>query len=267
MINFEHSTTSEPQLTPPGFTYLALKSSYLKGRGEVTVFVPPCAVGQKDLPVVVLLHGVYGSHWSWTYQIGVHQIMMDMIEAEMIPPFALVMPSDGLRGDGTGYFAHSNFDFERWIVEDVVSASTHYIAEISAASTFFITGLSMGGYGALHLGIKHARLFKALSAHSSITCIADLMPFIDEGINVDLSKQQVLNQDVFYLAKKYRDPLRNIRFDCGTDDVLIEANRLLHKRLTEAGIEHQYEEFEGEHSRDYWRAHIRDSLLWFGRFL
>lgn len=60
---------------------------------------------------------------------------------------------------------------------------------------------------------------------------------------------------------KNRDHLPALRFDCGTDDNLIEANRLLNNQLTENGIVHEYQEFPGAHEWKYWEKHVEDTLM------
>jgi len=53
------------------------------------------------------------------------------------------------------------------------------------------------------------------------------------------------------------------RFDCGSEDFLVEPNRQLHEDLTTAGIAHEYAEFSGAHTWDYWQEHIADSFRFF----
>ena len=60
-----------------------------------------------------------------------------------------------------------------------------------------------------------------------------------------------------------RERLRPFRFDCGSDDFLIEPNRRLHRELTAAGIEHRYVENRGEHNWAYWQKHLGDTLEFF----
>jgi hypothetical protein len=50
-----------------------------------------------------------------------HNIALNLIETGRIKPMVLVMPSDGLLNDGSGYFNHGDKDFEKWIVKDVVA--------------------------------------------------------------------------------------------------------------------------------------------------
>jgi S-formylglutathione hydrolase FrmB len=61
-----------------------------------------------------------------------------------------------------------------------------------------------------------------------------------------------------------KENLPPIRFDCGTEDPLIEHNRELSRELKKAGIPHTYEEFSGGHSWPYWETHLEDMLHFFG---
>ena len=58
-----------------------------------------------------------------------------------------------------------------------------------------------------------------------------------------------------------------MRFDCGTEDSLLEANRELHFCLQAAGVPHEYSEFPGGHTWDYWERHLEDSLRFFAKHL
>lgn len=66
-----------------------------------------------------------------------------------------------------------------------------------------------------------------------------------------------------YWLKKNKDILPPFRFDCGTNDHLLEENRQLHRSLTTYSIAHEYFEFDGDHSWAYWQKHIVDTLLFF----
>jgi len=51
-----------------------------------------------------------------------------------------------------------------------------------------------------------------------------------------------------------------LRFDCGKDDFLIESNRGFAKHLGTLGVDHQFEEFEGDHNWGYWDEHVREGI-------
>ena len=121
----------------------------------------PSARAAAPLPLVILLHGVYGSAWSWPLLGGAHLTVARLIEAEEIAPVALAMPSDGLWGDGSGYVPHSDADYERWIVDEVPAAAALGDDRVTPDSPLFIAGLSMGGFGALRLGAKYPIGFAA----------------------------------------------------------------------------------------------------------
>src|SRR3546814_20544624 len=96
---------------------MTVKSASLGARADISLFVPDCVAGLADVPIVILLHGVYGSHWAWALKGGAHLTAQRLIDEDTIPPLVLAMPSDGLWGDGSGYVPHRTRDFERWIVE------------------------------------------------------------------------------------------------------------------------------------------------------
>ena len=258
---------SNPAYQPPDLTYVTVKSSNLKGRGDCTFFIPPqISPAAESIPVVVLLHGVYGSHWAWTYNINVHHIASKLIEEGKIGPMVLVMPSDGLFADGSGYFNHGKQDFEKWIVKDVAAMILEVLKIDAKKMKLFLTGLSMGGYGALRLMAKYPKLFHAASGLSSITNLKDLLPFLAKDEQRYYSNK-FKAEEVFDYLKKNRKKLPPFRFDCGTDDPLIKSNRLLHAKLVKEGIPHVYEEYSGGHSNDYWNQNIDKTLIFFDRIL
>src|SRR5215469_2791590 len=137
---------SDPRFEFEGLRCVTVKSRALKHRADLSLFVPPQAGGRTNLPVVILLHGVYGSHWAWALKGGAHRTTQKLIQAGEIPPLILAMPSDGLWGDGSGYLPHSTADFERWIVEEVPDAVRQAVPGVLGSSPLFINGLSMGGF-------------------------------------------------------------------------------------------------------------------------
>jgi len=266
MSKFRTIEISDARFESNNLRFITVKTPNLKGRGDICVFVPPSVKEGDAAPVVILLHGVYGSAWSWALGTGVHLQALEMIKRGEIPEMIIAMPSDGLWGDGSAYLPHSGYDFEKWIVEDVPGALEEAIPGVSSSSPLFIAGLSMGGFGALKLGAKYGNKFKAISAHSSITSLGQMELFVEESLN-HYCRQNKVDEDVFETIIKYRYGLPPFRFDCGTDDLLIEYNRRLHQSLIENEITHVYKENPGEHGWPYWEKHISESLLFFGKII
>ncbi|RDB05441.1 alpha/beta hydrolase [Runella aurantiaca] len=261
MSQFFTVELSDPRFESDNLRLITVKSMALNKRADISVFVPSVPVSELK-GMVILLHGVYGSHWAWTLKGGVHKTAHRLINENKMPPMLLVMPSDGLFADGSGYVPHVSEDYEKWIVEDVVSVVTQQIA--GRPLPLFITGLSMGGYGAMRLGAKYSDRFRAFSGHSSVTELGQLSQFVEDFDRL-LSSVQT-QESVLESILQHKATLPPFWFDCGTDDILIEYNRHLHQALVQHGIDHQYNEFSGGHEWPYWEEHIVDSLLFFGRF-
>ena len=139
---------------------------------------------------------------------------------------ALAMPSDGLRGDGTAYVPLVSGNYERWIVDEVPLVAREAVPEVTEASPRFISGLSMGGFGALRLGARHPEVFRGISAHSAATSLKTLSPFLAEPLPVGDST--VEDSTALEALVRNRASLPPVRFDCGVDDFLIGHNRDLH---------------------------------------
>ena len=262
MSKFRTIEISDPQFESNNLRFITVKTQNLKGRGDICVYAPAETNREHTLPIVILLHGVYGSAWSWPMKAGVHLTIDELIKKGELPPMILAMPSDGLWGDGSGYLPHNNYNFEKWIVEDVPAAVRETIKGAKPDSPMFISGLSMGGFGALRIGAKYGKLFKAISGLSSITGMPQIKLFVEEALK-NYSQNDVTDEDVFATMKHYRKHLPPVRLDCGTNDSLLRYNRELHLKLEKEGIPHVYEEYPGGHEWPYWAKHVIDSLKFF----
>ncbi len=240
-----------------GLIHACCKSSALGGRGTVSLWLPEQQT--QDMPIMILLHGVYGCHLDWTASGRVHDIVTDLIDVGDIPPCALLMPSDGLSGDGSGYLSRQEADYERWIVEDCLDAAYWLSDMLSDQSPVAIGGLSMGGYGALRLGCKYPDRFTAITGHSSITRFDELFLFVEES-RAQFTQWGPVQEDVIDYARMHAERLPPLHFDCGVDDRLLAGNRLLHKQLEDISVTHQYLEHAGGHSWDYWQTYVSDAL-------
>ncbi|MEM6377999.1 MAG: alpha/beta hydrolase-fold protein [Bacteroidota bacterium] len=264
MSSFRTVEISAPQFTSNNLRFLTIKTSNLQGRGDICLFIPEVDT-EKALPIYILLHGVYGSAWSWALQGGAAQTAQNMMEAGQIQPAIIAMPSDGLWGDGSGYLAHHQRQFDQWIVEDVPLAIRENISCASEASPLCVGGLSMGGYGALTLGARFPEKFKAISAHSAITALNQMPSFVEEPLT-DYTTFTTQNKAIDLIIEN-QAKLPALRFDCGIQDDLIDANRLLHQQLTQANIPHKYQEFPGGHEWIYWQEHVQKTFLFFDQII
>ena len=255
---FRNARVSEP--LAGGVRLATVYSPALNGRADMTLYVPETRAGER-LPLVVLLHGVDGSHWNWWVMGKIPETAREMTESGEICPFAIAMPSDGLWEEGSGYVPHREFDAEAWIAEDVPGFIGEFVPGVET-ERFYLAGLSMGGFGALRLGMKHATKIKGISAHSAVTSVEDLARFLSEPLEEYRTSGEE-NLSILHWARVNRATLPPIRLDCGRDDSLLESNRALHAALLKEGVPHTYEENDGGHSWDYWQIHVRETLRFF----
>lgn len=118
----------------------------------------------------------------------------------------------------------------------------------------------------MRLGALHADQFAGISAHSSAVNLKQLQDFVEEPAEAyDLAEEKPL--DVLTCLMQSADKMPPLRFDCGTEDELLDGNRMLHEGLKAIGIPHVYEEFSGGHSWEYWHEHLADSLRFFAKQL
>lgn len=248
-----------------GLSFFTVRSQALRGRADMTLFIPREAREKRNVPFIILLHGAHGSHWNWSVRAGAHRTAHKLMKQEALPPLVLAMPSDGLWGDGTGYLTLERQDFEQWIVEEVPNAARGATACVSVRSLTFLCGLSMGGFGAMRIGAKYPEKYRGISAHSSITHVNQMSKYVAE----DPAQFGARPEDygVLETMLRRRDSLPPIRFDCGLDDPLLEYNRQLHRDLEANGIAHDYHEFPGGHDWAYWARHVEDSFRFFGKIL
>lgn len=244
-----------------GLYYITVKSENLNARGDISIFIPQGFENSENLPMVSLLHGVYGSHWAWALKGNAHNTVQTLINKESIKPMALIMPSDGLWGDGSAYLNHGEVNFEKWITEDVPKVCMECFDCFSKNSIQFIAGLSMGGLGAMRLGAKHNQQYKAFSGLSAVTSIEQLLVFSEHKI--PRNHLEHYEEDLFGTLSTFKDNLPPFRFDCGKGDSLYYFNHKLHKQLTELEIPHIFETNDGEHSWEYWEEHLAETLKFF----
>lgn len=272
---------SNPDYSRANTTTLTIHSSHLKGRHDISVYhhasQQPGDNENKGIPIVILLHGVYGSHWVWMDLGGVH-LVYEQLRQQGLSEFILVMPSDGGLWDGSAYlplittseqlednFNLGNFNlhnYEQWIVDDVIQATISSIDGASEHSHVYLSGLSMGGYGALRLGAKFPEKFSGISAHSSVTSLNDLQQFIDNPIS-DYHCANAHESNLAYWFEKNKAALPPLRFDCGRDDSLFNSNIALAKTFDNLAIPYQFDQLSGSHEWPYWHKNVATTLKFF----
>lgn len=257
---------SDARFTPEHLRLVTFDAPALAGRADVTLFVPPGAEDAADLPLLVAMHGAYGSHWHYAFRGGAHVTAVELIRAGEIPPLVIAMPSDGLLGASSGYLPQLHADYEAWIMRDVIAGCRAVVPTVTDASPLFLTGYSMGGFAALRLGAKYAARVAGISAHCAVTHLDQLAPFLAPGSRGPMLLDPA-DADVLTWLRRHGDRLPPLRFDCGRADTLLGPNQRLDAALAAEGIAHVFETFDGAHDFDYYRARLPDTLRFVARCL
>jgi S-formylglutathione hydrolase FrmB len=132
-----------------------------------------------------------------------------------------------------------------------------------------ITGLSMGGHGALFLALRHPGIFGAAGSMSGVVDLKECKNRFDISKRIGdtiLHAKEWHDLTVINLIENYTGTGVKIIFDCGDKDIFIDGNRRLHQKMLQLKIPHEYIERPGEHNWQYWSNAIPFQLLFFQRF-
>ncbi len=214
--------------------------------------------GEGPFPVLMQLHGYSDDAFSWLYNSS-------LVRHAGEYPLIVVLP-DGGTSRYLNLPIHERFGLQRY--EDLlmrdIPAQVRRTFRIRPGP-MAIGGLSMGGYGALRLGIKHSTEFSSIWAHSAglRPLDATFLGLLDDpdDASVDVQADRLKAR----LDAGESGPV--ISFDCGTEDELLDRNRELHAHMDLIGLQHHYAEHPGGHTWDYWDQHVREALAQHARVL
>lgn len=215
-------------------------------------------------PVLYLLHGWSGNFTGWLGDAP--QIRQQADTYNML----IVCPDGGYDSWYLDSPVDSTVRYETHLTQELIRFVDFYYNTRRERSGRAISGLSMGGHGALYLAIRHPEIF---GAAGSMAGGLDLRPFKKNDWDLEgvLGKPSEYwdyweaNSVVNLVNGLKREQLQLI-IDCGVGDFFIETNREVHRRLLDAGIPHEYTERPGEHNDAYWGSAVDYQILFFHKF-
>ncbi|MDN7890999.1 alpha/beta hydrolase family protein [Burkholderia cepacia] len=254
-------------VTSPAFAFharvVAIPSAAMSETLKATIVLPDDYArdnrGNERYPVVYLLHGSGGDHTDWTSNTHI-AALADRYHV------ILVMPDGGHES----WYIDSPFDsgsrYETFIGDEVVSYVDLHFRTIATQHARAITGLSMGGFGALRIALDRPDTFGAVGSISGAVdprCCAD-EPGIDHVFGDPERHSSFWNRNVIVeSARAFVRAHLDLAIDCGRDDSFVGSNRTLHERLLALGVPHDYTERPGGHTWDYWANAIRYQMRFF----
>ncbi len=229
--------------------------------------VPDPKYSGRPTRTLFLLHGFTGDADNW-----IPECMADKYN------FAIVIPSGEnsfwLDGISTGHA------FCRFLGEELIGYVRRVFGLAKSRDDTYIFGMSMGGFGAMHTALYYPDTFGKAAGLSSALIVHEVATMTEGKGN------QVANYE--YYRECFGDPLKVLESDnnpetlvrklkaegkelpeifmsCGTEDFLLENNREFHKFLESEGVDHIYEEDEGNHDMVFWNKYVERFIpLMFG---
>jgi S-formylglutathione hydrolase FrmB len=249
---------------------VCLPASYDAGAGKNSA---------QTYPVLYFLHGL-GDNERTLFNSGGWTTLDDLRKQHDIGEFLIAAPEGGRSfyiNSAAGKVRYSDFFMEEFIP---LIESKYRIAKGRAHRA--ISGISMGGYGALRFAFAYPEMFSAVSAQS-----AALMTESQQELNLamgagtplgrllagvfgdPIDAQHWKNNDPFELAEKNRAGLHrmSIYFNCGQNDNygFEKGAAALDAQLQKEKIMHEYHPYPGDHSFSYFLSHFEEVMEFHSR--
>lgn len=248
------TSTDEPRIIE--FTSLSLPRPM-----KVTVALPDdYEVSERNYPVVYLLNGHGGDYRSWPSVINVDSLATRY-------NCLVVCPS----GFNSWYFdspVDKKMQMESFITTELVPAIDSLYRTVPDRNGRAITGLSMGGHGALWIAMRHSDMFGSAGSTSGGV---DFTPWPDRWNIKDFLGPQAADPEMWRshtvasLVSGLEPSQLNLIIDCGTEDFFYEVNCSLDRALNEARIPHAFITSPGAHNGAYWSRSIGPQFDFFAR--
>lgn len=257
---------------------LNIPSATMKKSYRAAVVLPDSyAKSKATYPVLYLLHGGGGQFSDWLKQTPDKMLLHKLADQyNMI----IVTPE----GEKLGGYLDSPFQkdnlFETYIIKEVITRIDDSYRTVRTRNGRVITGLSMGGHGALYLATRHPDLFCAAGSMSGALDLNTgnwrIDPEFAERIKPGFERilgplgsipDHYAANSVVNMTDQMKVNDVKLIIDCGVDDFLIEPNRELHRRLVYNKVIHDYTERPGGHTWDYWENSLPYHMLFFSKIL
>lgn len=216
--------------------------------------------------VLYLLHGLGGNAGEWTRFSKIEYYAKKY-------NFIIIMPEVQ-----RSFYCDTAFgpNYYTYVAEELPAICQRWLNVTKAREKTFIAGESMGGYGAVKIGLRNKKKYAAIGSLSGVLDFKRIVQDIMENRWEDISPREMVavlgtdtvvkpEDDVLYLVKeaaKCADRPKLIQI-CGTEDFLYPDNQLFHNTVQEAGFKHTYMEWEGEHAWPFWDTAIQRVFQFF----
>lgn len=233
----------------------------------------------QNFPVLYYLHGL-GDNERSLFNSGGWTLLDDLRQRHKMGEFLIAAPEAGRTfyvNSADGSVRYSDFFLQEFIP---LIESKYRISKGRANRA--ISGISMGGYGALRFAFAHPELFSAVSAQSAALITespheldtaarsgAPLGKLLASVFGSPIAVQHWKDNSPFVLVTKNRTALQRlaIYFNCGQEDNygFEKGAAALHEQLQKESVRHEYHLYPGDHSISYFLDHFAEVMEFHSR--
>jgi len=237
-------------------------SASMKKTIKAVVITPDNYANAQALPVVYLLHGYSGNYSDWVTKAKGFEKAVDLYQIIIVCP----------DGNNSWYWdspIDPDYKYETYVSKELVNWIDSKYKTIKNRKGRAITGLSMGGHGALYLALKHQDVF---GAAGSMSGGVDIRPFPDNwdmALRLGKYSEHPENWEKYTVINMLNLLQPNslaLLVDCGTEDFFFKVNENLHQQLLYRNIPHDYITRPGAHNWNYWANAIQYQLLFMSNY-
>ena len=266
---------TSPLTKAPGLSYVSISSASLPSPARCLVLLPPSydRSPERRYPVLVFLHDGYGNVRTLDRR-GVAADLAARMADGRLPEFLVVAP--GARGSWFSDSADGKRRWEEFLAADFLREIEKRYRVVPGREGRAITGISMGGYGAVKIALKHPDLFGSMSSLSGALIPIHVEDLPRYGWVARLTLKRVFGRhpdprtlaanDVWDLlfAARFSSPPFAAHLRAGTEDfygldgVAAQYGTLMNER----GIPTEVVLEPGGHAWEYWRRALVAIAEW-----
>lgn len=217
--------------------------------------------GKESFKTLWLLHGLSDDHTIWQRRTSIERYVEPLRIAVVMPSVHRSFYSDMVAGG----------KYWTYVSEEVPAIARALFPLSDRREDNFVAGLSMGGYGAFKLGLRHPERYAAAASLSGAVDIRDVIgggerAWVEETYWMLGDPREVpgSENDLFALASKVSTETVRPRMYawCGTEDFLYQANLRFTAHVKPLNLDYTFEESAGTHEWGAWDRQIQRVLEW-----
>lgn len=262
-----------PTTAAGSIEHVSVASSALGRSMPAAVYLPPAYDPAQRYPVLYLFYGYGGYPDAWfDAGLAINRTADKLIAANAIAPLIMVAPDYGnsfgvnAAPGQPGAAGITAGQFEDYLVGELLPFIDARFSTDARPARRYIGGISMGGFAALHLGLRHPALFSKVGAHSAaLWDYSASDQFIGQRNWLYATPELRAQRDPFMLAQTA--DLRGLVFylDAGTGDLLRQQDEAMARALQSRGAAIEFKVGSGGHDAAYWRSQLETYLRFYSK--